>query len=96
MADTLAAQFEAATNGTFQSRVEIGMVSTAIAIQAEAQDKANRGNRRALARTCLADSSKYVRAFALAVSSLGADDASSDTDLSAAINSVWDAIAGGP
>lgn len=96
MADTLALKFEAATSGTFQSRVEIALVSAAVAIQAENPDKANRGNRRALSRSCLVESNKYVRAFSLAVASAGIDESSADADIAAAINSVWDAIAGGP
>lgn len=94
MADTLALQHTAAISDTFQSRVEIAMVATAITIQTE-PDKSNRGNRLLLSRSCLIDSSKYVRGFALAVASQGLDDSSTDVELRGMVNVVWDAIAGG-
>lgn len=97
---TFLEQVALATDAEFQSRIQQGAITAAVAILADQpantpQAIAKHAQRAKLAHDVLRVPSNFARPIASAVVTNGAvSAASTDSDLQWTINSMWDALAG--
>jgi hypothetical protein len=91
---SLATQFAAANDVTFQNLIQAAIVQQAIAITSELVSVANHSNRVKLATNVLLSPTTYVSDFAQAVASQAIDKTATDAAILTAVASVWNAIAG--
>lgn len=91
---SLASQFSAANDATFQNLIQAAIVQQAVAIFNESSGTADHVNRAALANKVLLGSSAYVANFAQAVASQGVDKTATDTVILTTIAAVWNTISG--
>jgi hypothetical protein len=89
--------FTLAQDPTFRGRVEIAMVTAAIAIMAEASTMPGHPNRVVFAAAVLSAPDTYVARFTLAVvQNVAIASNSTDSDIQFTVNSVFNALAGLP
>lgn len=89
-----AEQYVMTERSRFQHRVEVAIVTAAIAVQAEDPQTANHAQRSALAYLVLHSPETYARTMALGVvSNVAITPMSTDADIQFSVNSMWDAYA---
>lgn len=88
-------QYTLAQDVTFRGRIQVAVVKSAIAVQAESPSGVpNHSARAALAASVLHDPTGYAALFAQGVVTNGSiTEASPDGDLEFTVNSMWDAYA---
>lgn len=91
---SLATQYAAAQDVTFQNLIQAAIVETAVILISEAANTVNHTNRVRLATNILLSPTTYVSDFAQAVASQGADKTSTDATILADVSGVWNAVAG--
>lgn len=91
---SLATQWAASQDITFQNLIQAAIVQTAVILTGEAANTVNHTNRVRLATNILLSPTTYVSDFAQAVASQGADKNSPDATILADVSGVWNAIAG--
>ena len=91
---SLATQFAAANDVTFQNLIQAAIVQSAVAITSELTTVANHPNRVHLATNVLLSPTTYVSDFAQAVASQSVDKTATDAAILTAVASVWNALAG--
>ena len=91
---SLATQFAAANDPTFQNLIQAAIVQQAIAITAELVTVTNHSNRVRLATSILLLPTAYVSDFAQAVASQAVDKTATDATILTTVSAVWNAIAG--
>ena len=89
-------QLGVAQNGDFIRRVQMAIIKSALAIQAEDPATANHAQRSALAYKVLHEPEAYAPKFAMGVATNPVITAASeDADIEFTVNSMWDAYAVG-
>jgi hypothetical protein len=91
---SLATQYAAANDVTFQNLIQAAIVQSAIAITSELASVANHPNRVKLATNVLLNPSAYVSDFAQAVASQAVDKTATDAIILTTVAAVFNAIAG--
>jgi hypothetical protein len=91
---SLATQFAAANDTTFQSLIQAAIVQSAVAITNELVSVVNHTNRVRLATAVLLSPGTYVSDFAQAVSSQAVDKTATDAVILTTVSAVWNALAG--
>lgn len=91
---SLATQYTAANDVTFQNLIQAAIVEQAIAITSEFTTVVNHTNRVRLATNVLLSPTTYVSDFAQAVASQAVDKTATDTIILNTVSAVWNAIAG--
>ena len=91
---SLATQYAAAQDVTFQNLIQAAIVETAVILISEAANTVNHTNRVRLATNILLSPTTYVSDFAQAVASQGADKTATDATILADVSGVWNAVAG--
>lgn len=91
---SLASQYAAAQDTTFQNLIQAAIVQTAVILTSEAANTVNHENRVRLATNILLSPTTYVSDFAQAVASQGADKNTADATILANVSGVWNAISG--
>jgi hypothetical protein len=91
---SLATQYTASQDATFQTLIQAAIVQQAIAVTSELTTTTNHVNRVRLATNILLSPSTYVSDFAQAVASQAVDKTATDTVILNTVSAVWNAIAG--
>jgi hypothetical protein len=91
---SLATQFAAANDTTFQSLIQAAIVQQAVAITSELVTVINHVNRVRLATNILLSPATYVSDFAQAVASQAVDKTATDAVILTTVSAVWNALAG--
>jgi hypothetical protein len=91
---SLASQYAAANDVTFQNLIQAAIVQSAVAITSELASVANHANRAQLATNVLLSPTTYVSDFAQAVASQAIDKTATDAAILTGVASVWNAISG--
>jgi hypothetical protein len=91
---SLATQFTASQDVTFQNLIQAAIVQQAIAITSELTTVTNHSNRVKLATNVLLSPLFYVSDFAQAVASQAVDMTATDTVILNMVSAVWNALAG--
>jgi hypothetical protein len=91
---SLATQYAAANDATFQSLIQAAIIQSAVAIMNELVSVAYHSIRATLANNVLLTPSAYVATFAQAVASQAIDKTATDAVILTTVASVWNAIAG--
>jgi hypothetical protein len=91
---SLATQFAAANDTTFQNLIQAAIVETAVILSGELASVDNHANRVRLATNILLNPTLYVSDFAQAVASQGVDKTATDAVIMSSVSGVWNAIAG--
>jgi len=91
---SLATQYAAANDPTFQTLIQAAIVQRAILVVLEPTSETNYQNRVRLATNILLSPTTYVNDFAQAVASQAIDKTATDTAILTAVAGVWNAIAG--
>ena len=90
MAATYATDYTTATTTSFQNRVMLSMISTAIAISNEGNGVANHAARAAYASKVLANPSGYAPVVAFGVAADGVTDGSAtDAQIDTRVSAIW-------
>ena len=89
-------QWNIATDDSFMRRVQIAMLSAAIAIQGESTGTPNHTNRANYAKLVLNAPEQYMPLFSMAVSAYdnALTSSSTDTAIQNDVSAVWNALAG--
>ena len=91
---SLATQFAASQDVTFQQLIQAAIVQQAVAISRELPSVKNHFNRAQLAAQVLLNPSLYVSGFAQAVASQSIDKNATDIAVLGAVSAVWNTVAG--
>jgi hypothetical protein len=91
---SLATQYAAAQDTTFQNLIQAAIVQQAIAITSELTTVVNHPNRVRLATNILLSPNTYISDFAQAVASQAVDKTATDAVILTTVSAVWNAIAG--
>jgi hypothetical protein len=91
---SLATQYAASQDTTFQTLIQAAIVQQAIAITGELTTVTNHANRVRLATSVLLSPSAYVSDFAQAVASQAVDKTATDALILTTVSAVWNALAG--
>ena len=91
---SLATQYAASQDATFQTLIQAAIVQQAVAITAELTSVSNHANRVKLATNVLLSPQTYISDFAQAVASQAVDKTATDAVILNTVSAVWNAIAG--
>jgi len=91
---SLATQYAAANDPTFQNLIQAAIVQRAILVVLEPTSETNYQNRVRLANNIMLSPITYVSDFAQAVASQAIDKTATDAAILTAVAGVWNAIAG--
>lgn len=94
MALNLIEQHALAVDPEFVNRVEQAVISTAVAVSAEAPATVGHEKRAALAYRALHDSREYARKFAHGVPTQGGGNVLNDNEVKNTVAALWNAFAG--